>query len=109
MNIITREQDGTYVAHQTFLVTCGCGSVTPDARSMLRMSGCGDVPLLTSSGNPTVKAYIHQIKLDEKVRSLKKSKHAVLYNPGTGKYINLLEAPLNAETYENIRKVVHNG
>lgn len=106
-NVITRQQDGTWIASGPLLITCGCGSVVPDARSAMRSAGLPDIPMLVSSSNTAVKAYVRQVGLTDKVPSLLKSKHAVLYNPRTGRYINMLNAPLNEALYENIRRVAN--
>jgi len=104
-NIITREQDGTWVASRSIAITCGCGSVVPDVRGALQIAGVGDTPMLSDAGNPAVKAYIRQVGLNHVVPSLNKGKHAVLYNPETGQYIDMLNAKLTEEYYVNIYKV----
>lgn len=107
-NIITRLQDGTWTAERPFVITCGCGSIVPDAKSIMRQAQV-DVPFVVSASNWTVKEYIKQMGLDQRVPSLARNKHAVLYNPSTTRYINLMEAPHNETTYNNIRRVVNNG
>ena len=104
-NIISREQDGTWVASRSLCITCGCGSVVPDARRALQNAGIADTPMLSDAGNPSVKAYVKQIGLDLFVPSLNKGKHAVLYNPHTGQYVDMLNVKGSEEYYVNLYRV----
>lgn len=103
--VVTRLEDGTYKINQSVVFSCGCANVVPEARNKLRMSGVADIPIVLTSNNTKVKKYIRQIGLDNLVPSLKKGTHSVLYNPDTGKYINLLKSPKTDEVYSNIFNV----
>lgn len=107
MGVLKLQEDGTYVASGPLVITCGCGSVVPDARAVMRNSGADDVPMVVSSRNEAVRAYVRQIGLDQKVPSLQTKKHAVLFNPLKGQYIDLLKVPHTQHVYENVRKVVY--
>lgn len=104
-NIIERLADGSVRMNDVAVFTCGCGGVVPEARSLLRMAGVGNVEFVTTSGNTKVKRFIRSVGLDMRVPSLRRGRHSVLYNPFTGQYIDLLNAPRNGSVYENIFKV----
>lgn len=104
-NVIVRESDGKLIMTQPAVFTCGCSGVVPDTRNKLRMAGVADVPLVMTPTNQRIKQYLQQIGLVTLIPSLKKSKHSVLYNPVTGKYVDLLNAPKTDKVYENIFNV----
>lgn len=106
-NVITRNQNGDWEATEPFVVTCGCGGIVPDARNKLRMAGVPEVPMLVSSDNLAVKGYIKQIGLADRVPSLNKGKHSVLFNPKNGLFVDLHRAGLSQELYDNIYSVVN--
>lgn len=105
-NIIYRLQDGTWMADKAFVVTCGCGGIVPDARILLRHAGKSDVPMLVSNSNHAVKDYLQQVGLMDREPSLKSTRHAVLFNPITKRYMNLMKAPRTQTTYDNIKTIV---
>ena len=97
--------DGMYRLKGAVVFSCGCSNVVPEAKNKLRMAGVPDVPLIMTTSNPNAKKYLRQIGLNKLVPSLNKSTHSVLYNPDTGRYVNLLDSPKTAQVYENIYKV----
>lgn len=105
--IVTRNEDGTFSAENPFIVTCGCGSVVPSAKRLASRAGLTNIPMIVSSSNPIVKGYLKQIGLDEVVTSLKKNKHAVLYNPRTHKYVDMLGVPESDEIIKNLYEVAY--
>src|SRR5690606_23440093 len=98
-------EDGIYYILSPVVFHCGCGNVTPKAKSLLAMAGTSHVPLLNTNMNKYAKKYIQQEGLRHKIPSLNKSSHAVLYNPHTQQYIDLKSAPRNTTTFSNIFKV----
>lgn len=106
MGALTRRPDGTFYAPGPLVITCGCGSVVPKARRLMTMAGAHDIPMVVSSSNEGVRAYVRQVGLADIVPSLRSSRHSVLFNPLTGKYINLLDVPHNEAVASNIRKVL---
>jgi hypothetical protein len=104
-NLVQRREDGQLVMESVAVFSCGCSNVVPEARNKLRIAGVGDIPLITTSSNKNAKAYIRQIGLDRLVPSLNKSTHSVLYNPATGRYVDLLKSPKTDQVFENIYKV----
>lgn len=107
MNPIGQLPDGTYTLEQPVVFHCGCGSVLPDVKSKLMMSGVPHIALINTNNNKRAKPYIHQIHLNFVAPSLNKTSHAVLYNPLTGKFIDLKKAPNNQNVYSNIYKVAN--
>lgn len=105
--IVSRNEDGTFSAEDPFIVTCGCGSVVPSAKRIAMRAGIPEIPMIVSSSNPIVKGYLKQIGLDEIIPSLKKNKHAVLYNPRTHQFVDMLGVPENDTVLNNLYKVAH--
>lgn len=90
-SIFARLPNGKYTLSEVVVVSCGCGDLGPRVRRLLEKSGV-TIPIVNSSGSMNAKGYIQQMKLDTAVPSLRKSKHAVLINPFTGQYIDLMNA-----------------
>lgn len=107
MSIVGRHQDGTFYSNQVFVVTCGCGGIVPDTRRKIEAAGVEKIPFIISTDDRNVKGFLKQIGLTEKIPSLKKSKHAVIYNPNNGLYIDLMQAAPSRELYDNIYRVVY--
>jgi len=103
--IVNQLSDGTFEMNTVVVFSCGCANVVPEARTKLRLAGVADIPFLMTNTNPKIKKYIRQIGLDMLVPSLGRSTHSVLYNPFTGKYVDLLKAPKTSQVFENIYKV----
>lgn len=104
--MVITSSNGTLIANETFVVSCGCGGLVPQMKRLVKQAGV-DVPFLNSSISADVRRYIKQIGLNDRVPSLRKSKHAVIYNPHTEKFIDLLNAPNNKYVLENIRRLVN--
>lgn len=105
MNVIWKDENGQLTATGPFVVTCGCGSVVPTARMTIRNAGVPDLPMLISSSNRAVKDYVRQIGLADAIPSLNTGKHAALFNPNTGKFVDMLNVKPTEEYYENIYRV----
>lgn len=86
--------------------SCGCGSVGPEARRLLRFAGSPDTPLVMTSSDDSARWYIADQQLQNKIPALAKRKHSVLYNPFTKRYINLLNAPITESVIANVKEVV---
>lgn len=106
MNILHLSENGVLQLNQPVVFHCGCGGVVPKIRSKLQISGVPQVPLVMTSSNKKAKDYIRQIGLSARVPSLSRGTHAVLFNPSSGRFIDLLKAPQNSTVYENIYNVV---
>jgi hypothetical protein len=104
-NIVERLPDGSFGMSSVAVFSCGCSNVVPEARNKLRIAGAPDIPFITTTANQNAKGFVRQIGLDKLVPSLNKSTHSVLYNPFTGKYVDLLKAPKTEQVFENIYKV----
>lgn len=102
---IFERYNGTIVATAPFIMTCGCGSIVPDTKKLLRRAGI-DVAFVNSSINADARKYVKQIGLNKLVPSLNKTKHAVVFNPQTRQFVDLLNAPRNDQLVDNIRRVV---
>lgn len=105
MNLLHLSEDGTLQLSGPVVFHCGCGGVVPKIRSRLQISGVPQVPLIMTSNNKKAKNYIRQIGLAARVPSLSRSSHAVLFNPRSGRFIDLIKAPQNSSVYENIYSV----
>lgn len=105
MSLIKVGPDGKLTLDRPVVFSCGCGNVTPDARSMMRLAGVPDIPFLITVTNPRIRDYIRQVGLNRLVASLNRNTHAVLYNPITGLFVDLLKAPRNQQVYDNILRV----
>lgn len=71
---------------------CGCGGIKDTVNRILTSAGVDPktVDIVVDSSNTAVKTYLKTSGLIEAEPALKRSKHAVLYNPTTHKFINLL-------------------
>lgn len=90
----------------TVVFSCGCGNTTPKVRRKLQDAGVANVPVINTNSNSRTRQYIKQVGLDKVASSLKRSKHAVLFNPSTGRYLDILNAPQTPQLLNNIRRVV---
>lgn len=103
--VIERLPDGKYRMNGAAVFSCGCANVVPEARNKLSMAGVPDVPIVMTTTSQHARNFIKSIGLDIVCPSLKKGTHSVLYNPDTGKFVNLLKSPQTESVFENIFKV----
>lgn len=104
--MIIRDENGVFQLSDTVIFSCGCNGVGPRVKRMVRNAGI-DTPILNTNLKPRAKIYIKRIGLDKAIPSLAKSKYAVMYNPHTTQFIDLLNAPENESVYENMRRVAN--
>jgi len=103
--IVFEKQAGRTQMVRPAVFSCGCGSVGPDARRLLRLAGAENTPIVMTRSDDNARWYIADKQLQNKIPALAKSKHSVLYNPFTKQYINLLNAPASEDVIANIKKV----
>lgn len=106
--MIERDSNGVFQLTETVIFSCGCSGVGPKVTRMKRSAGI-DTPILNVNLKPRAKVYIKRIGLDKAIPTLAKSKYAVMYNPHTTQFIDLLNAPENESVYENMRRVANVG
>lgn len=104
--MIIRGDDGRFHLDRTVIFSCGCSGVGPKVNRLKRGAGI-NTDICNTNLHPKAKVYIKQIGLDKAVPSLARTKYAVLYNPETTQFIDLLNAPENESTYENMRRVAN--
>lgn len=104
---IYKTPDGKYAARGSFVLSCGCGGTSANARNLLDKAGASEVPVIESGTHKHAKRYMEQVGLKILITELKRPKHSVLINVDTGRYVNLLQSKNNPNVYENIRKVIN--
>lgn len=102
---VFERQGNVIVATTPFILTCGCGSIVPDTKRLLRKANV-DAVFVNSTVNSDARKYVKQIGLASRIPSVSKSKHALVYNPFTTQFIDLLNAPKTDQLVEKIKRVL---
>lgn len=103
---IYQAADGSYVATGSFVLSCGCGGTSHNAKAILADAGVSDVPVIEDGSHKYARKFMAITNLKELIPPLDRVKHSVLINIDTGKYVNLLSARSNPSLYTNVRQVV---
>lgn len=88
--LIVKNNDGTYFINSPVVFSCGCGGISSIVNGILSSAGAPGVPIVLTSSNVLAQGFVKWSGLKEAEPSLKKGRHAVLYNPRTTKFVNLL-------------------
>lgn len=106
---VERLEDGSYKVNGVVVFSCGCGGVGAKANQVLVGAGVDpkSVTIVTTSSNLNSKEFIKQSGLAEAEPSLRRNKHAVLYNSNTHKFINILNSKRDKNILSNIYRVVN--
>lgn len=103
--VIYTDSKGIIHSKETIVIVCSCGPTKSKVKKLLDRAGV-NIKLISTGLYPVVRRYAKQIGLTERVSSLKGSTHAVIYNPKTEQFIDLLRAPENEQTVEDIKVLV---
>jgi len=102
--IIERMQDGGYKVNSPVVFSCGCGGNGALISSLLSAAGVPNVPTVNTPNNLNARNFIKSSGLLAAEPSLGRGKHAVLFNPSNGLFINLLGGK---KTDRNILKKIY--